>query len=45
VTMTVDVRWLDLPDDTFTRLRQLIKDIEALGSADGDVAAKETANS
>lgn len=30
VTMHVDVRWLDLPDETFAKLRQLIKDIEAL---------------
>lgn len=32
VTVLVDVRWLDLPDATFTKLRQAIKDLEALGT-------------
>lgn len=39
VEVTVQVRWLDLPDDTFTKLRKLIKDIEAL-----ELAAQEEAN-
>jgi len=30
VEVTVQVRWLDLPEDKFTKLRKLIKDIEAL---------------
>lgn len=30
VTITVDVRWLELPDATFTKLRSLIRDLEAL---------------
>ncbi len=30
VEVTVKVRWLDLPEDKFTKLRKLIKDIEAL---------------
>jgi Family of unknown function (DUF5343) len=33
VTVTVNVRWLDLTDDQFTKLRKLIKDIEALGDS------------
>lgn len=37
VTIAVDVRWLDLPDHQFTKLRQLIKDIEALEHAGNDV--------
>jgi hypothetical protein len=38
VKVIVKVRWLDLPDDQFTKLRKLIKDIEALEHAgpDGD---------
>jgi hypothetical protein len=31
VSIIVNVRWLDLSDDQFTKLRKLIKDIEALG--------------
>jgi len=31
VSVIVNVRWLDLPEDQFTKLRKLIKDIEALG--------------
>jgi hypothetical protein len=31
VEIIVNVRWLDLSDDQFTKLRRLIKDIEALG--------------
>jgi hypothetical protein len=31
VSITVNVRWLDLSDEQFTALRKLIKDIEALG--------------
>jgi hypothetical protein len=33
VTIIVDVRWLDLPDEQFAALRKLIKDIEALGAS------------
>jgi hypothetical protein len=33
VTVIANIRWLDLPDDTFTKLRQHIKDIESLGVA------------
>jgi hypothetical protein len=36
VTVIVNVRWLDLPEDQFTRLRKLIKDIEALGDSGPD---------
>jgi hypothetical protein len=36
VTVTVNVRWLDLTDDQFTKLRKLIKDIEALGDSGSD---------
>lgn len=36
VNVTVNVRWLDLPDAQFKKLRQLIKDLEALESADDD---------
>ncbi len=31
VTLTVDVRWLELPDETFTALREAIRTLEALG--------------
>lgn len=34
VTVNVDVRWLDLPDDTFTKLRQLIRELASLEPAD-----------
>ncbi|TMR37392.1 hypothetical protein [Actinomadura geliboluensis] len=30
VTITVDVRWLDLPDDIFQGLRKVVRDLEAL---------------
>jgi hypothetical protein len=33
VTIDVKVKWLDLSDDQFTKLRKLIKDIEALGDS------------
>lgn len=33
VSIDVDVRWLDLSDEQFTKLRKLIKDIEALGDS------------
>jgi hypothetical protein len=33
VSITVNVNWLDLPDEKFTQLRKLIKDIEALGDS------------
>jgi hypothetical protein len=36
VTVIVNVQWLDLTDDQFTKLRQLIKDIEALGASGPD---------
>lgn len=36
VTVIVNVRWLDLSEDQFTKLRKLIKDIEALGLAGQD---------
>jgi hypothetical protein len=31
VTVTVSVKWLDLPDEVFTGLRRVIRDLEALG--------------
>lgn len=31
VTVIVNVQWLDLPDEKFAKLRELIKDLEALG--------------
>lgn len=31
VTLIVDVRWLELEDTTFTQLRQMVKDLRALG--------------
>lgn len=42
VSISVNVRWLDLSDDQFTRLRKLIKDIEALGEPGDD--DRETEN-
>jgi hypothetical protein len=36
VTVIVNVRWLDLSEDQFTKLRKLIKDIEALGDSGHD---------
>jgi len=33
VSIDVNVHWLDLPDEKFTELRKLIKDIEALGDS------------
>jgi len=33
VTVLVDVRWLDLPDAKFTKLRQIIRELEALEDA------------
>jgi len=33
VSIDVNVRWLDLSEDQFTKLRKLIKDIEALGDS------------
>jgi Family of unknown function (DUF5343) len=36
VTVIVNVQWLDLSDNQFTKLRQLIKDIEALGPSSPD---------
>jgi len=33
VSVIVNVRWLDLSEDQFTKLRKLIKDIEALGDS------------
>jgi len=32
VTVTVDVKWLDLADHVFTGLRKVIRDLEALGA-------------
>lgn len=32
VTVSVDVKWLNLPDEAFTGLRKVIRDLEALGS-------------
>ena len=32
VTINVDVRWLDLPDETFTALRRGIRSLEALAT-------------
>jgi Family of unknown function (DUF5343) len=36
VSVIVNVRWLDLPEEQFTKLRKLIKDIEALGDSGPD---------
>lgn len=36
VSVTVNVRWLDLPDETFTKLRQVIRDLESLMIPDGN---------
>lgn len=36
VSIDVKVKWLDLSDDQFTKLRKLIKDIEALGQSGDD---------
>jgi hypothetical protein len=36
VSIDVKVKWLDLSDDQFTKLRKLIKDIEALGDSGPD---------
>lgn len=36
VTVIVNVQWLDLTDDQFTKLRKLIKDIESLGDSGPD---------
>jgi hypothetical protein len=33
VSVIVNINWLDLPDEKFTQLRKLIKDIEALGES------------
>ena len=33
VSIVVNVSWLDLPEEEFTKLRKLIKDIEALGES------------
>lgn len=41
VTVIVNVRWLDLPEDQFTKLRKLIKDIEALGDSGSDRRKQE----
>lgn len=38
VTLTVDVRWLNLSDEAFTALRRLIKDLEALGTDEAEEA-------
>lgn len=32
--LVVDVQWLKLPDDTFTKLRAIVKDLVALGLPD-----------
>ena len=37
------MRWLDLPDDEFVKLRKLIKDIEALELAGLEVSAEDAA--
>jgi Family of unknown function (DUF5343) len=36
VAVIVNVQWLDLPDEKFAKLRELIKDLEALGVAGPD---------
>jgi hypothetical protein len=36
VTVIVNVQWLDLPDEKFTKLRGLIKELEALGVSGPD---------
>lgn len=39
VTVTVDVKWLDLADNVFTGLRKVIRDLEALGNVDSPPAS------
>ena len=36
VTLTGNVRWLELSDESFTKLRRLAKDLEALGTGEAD---------
>lgn len=45
VTVIVNVQWLDLSDDQFTKLRQLIREIEALGSSGPDRSEQAEAES
>jgi hypothetical protein len=40
VTVTVDVKWLDLADNVFTGLRKVIRDLEALGTVDSPPKSK-----
>jgi hypothetical protein len=42
VSIIVSVRWLDLSEDQFTKLRKLIKDIEALGESGDDRDEEDT---
>lgn len=39
VVIDVDVRWLDLPGETFLKLRKIVADLEALGSAPASTSA------
>lgn len=39
VTINVDVRWLDLPEETFVKLRQLVRELTDLGVGEPEVDA------
>jgi hypothetical protein len=43
VTVTVDVKWLDLADNVFTGLRKVIRDLEALGDTDPSAGTPDEA--
>lgn len=45
VTINVDVRWLDLPDETFVKLRRLVRELTDLSQASaGDQPADNTSD-
>lgn len=41
VRITVDVKWLDLPDETFTQLRRLVRELTELGEDVGSEPSTE----
>lgn len=41
VTVFVDVRWLTLPDETFTTLRKAIRDLQGLAAGDDEEEVEE----
>jgi hypothetical protein len=41
VTLIVDVRWLDLPDETFVSLRKITKDLRGLGTILDEAAPED----